>query len=701
MPPKAAPRRQPARRNTRTNAAATAETNADTDLTITGNEISSQPAPESSVSASNAKGSDIATPTGPPPPTHAPVQRLQSLNRRPASTTFPAPGTAPGTKAPLRFQPKTVARKSKEERDRVARLEAERAQAKLAAAGVGNQESARGGAGGRGALRGGKGRGAFTGSGRGGWLGRGDRHDQGAVSGPFGAGFYAREVAGRKVGRGSRGVDGVKGEAGVKLEGGVIGGVGFTGGGGVRVKSEDQGDMYISSEDEEHKNEGPRMNIEQINLVSDEGSDEEVSVTNKGKGRAKEARSLGFVLKPIRIDRKEHIERAGGVNTEASAMTSAEMRKRAKERGGPGDSLFLPMDEGEAGVEKAKKKGKGKVKDVEFLRDERKWKGVYEDEKDKVDEPRVKDEPLDDDDHPAVHLPAATIGPGTDPKSSERASSSPPAAASDNIDPSIKPKPTPKLKEKRTLKVRDTKPVLQTEEDRQEWSRHQEDIRLLDHELRLMDTGSTSLSLPKSDADGNALTTEDDDATPKVTEQKEGRVYLIQLPPIVPALVDTDPDVNAEAVTKPANIKPDPEPTPAHKTSSSSAPAPPPTTKKSQTIIDHPVPTPNPQHGTFAPGHLGTLKLKQSGRVLLSWGSGSGGASASASASLELARGAETEFLQDVVVADARKGFGGVGGEVDMGGGDGEGRGKNGWGLGQVMGGFVVRPDWGRVFGGC
>jgi len=691
MPPKAAPSRQSARRNTRANAPPSEEANAETHPTVTVDEASQSAA---GPSGSREKASNNASTTGPPP--RAPVQRLQSLNRRPASATSPAPGQS-GSKAPLKVQPKAAPRRSKEERDRVAKLEAEKQQAKLAAARGGAQESSRGGAGGRGAFRGAGGRGTFNGPGRGGWIGRGDRHDQGATSGPFGAGFYAREEAAKKVGRGgsgfsvtaSSGLGGVKHEPGVKTENGVVVG----GSGGVKIKTEEHGEMYISSEDEEHKDEGPRMNIERINIVSDEEPDEEGSITNKGKGRAKEARTSGFVLKPIRIDRKEHVERAAGVNTEVSSMTSAQMRKRAKERGHEGDSLFLPMDDEEAEGETAKKKGKGKIKDVEFIRDERKWKGVYEDEKEKGPEPKIKDEPMDDDVQPAINLPAATIGPTTGLTPPEPTSSTPPpAAASNNAD--LPPKPKPKAPKKRPSKFKDTKPVLQTEEDRQEWARHQEDIRLLDHELRLMATRPTSLSLQKTDASRNPATEDAD--TPKPTEQKEGRVYLIQLPPIVPALIDSDPNPNSDTASE--TIKPDPDRRLPHPPP---APAPPPTQKPpppppstTTTTKKPPIPHPAPHRpSSSSPGHLGTLRLKRSGRVLLSWGA----------ASLELARGSETAFLQDVVVADAKKGFtiddelvdGGEGGRGGERGGE-----RSGWGLGQVMGGFVGRPDWGRVFGG-
>ena len=518
------------------------------------------------------------------------------------------------------------------------------------------------------------------------------------MSGPFGSGVYTREEAAKKIGRGgsrssamsnSDSPSQVKNEPGVKVEGGVIVGSGFSGG-GTRVKIEDQGAMYISSDDEEHENEGPRMNIEQINLVSDEDPDEEMT-SNKGKGRARESKIPGWVLKPIRIDRKEHIERAVGVNIEASSQTSAELRKRAKERGDNGDSLFVPMDEEGPRADKTKKKGKQKMNDVEFLRDERKWKGVYQDDKDLVEGAKIKTEPTEDDDM-AIDITSTNIAATANAAKDTETAPSPAAPVPENAEPSITPVP----KKRRNFKFKDTKPILQTEEDRQEWARHEEDVRFLDQELRLMDTGPTALPLSTT-TDEEGKSSQEERALKTNNEQKEGRIYLVQLPPIVPAL--TDAIIKAESSPVPNDV-PLPAQTPIIPPNPSRQPSTPATAPKKTPIKRDPSPPPQPQLHTPSltptPGLLGTLKLKQSGRVLLSWGD----------ASLELVRGADTEFLQDVVLANARKVVSvddelgmGTGVEVGDGVGGGGRTGKSGWGLGQVMGNFVVRPDWGRLFG--
>jgi len=156
------------------------------------------------------------------------------------------------------------------------------------------------------------------------------------------------------------------------------------------------------------------------------------------------------------------------------------------------------MEEDEEVVEKLKKKGKERTRDVEFLRDERKWKGVYQDEKEKEDEAEIKKEPTEDEDAMTVDTVAATV---RAKGSTNDVETSPPAApvVPEGSEPSVKPK----AKRRRKLKSKDTKPVLQTEEDRQEWARHEEDIRLLDEELRLMDTGPTPMPPPTKDAEGD------------------------------------------------------------------------------------------------------------------------------------------------------------------------------------------------------
>lgn len=169
-----------------------------------------------------------------------------------------------------------------------------------------------------------------------------------------------------------------------------------------KVKKEDQGPAYLSSDGELDSDGGERVNIEDINainLVSSEDEDEEpIPRSRMSKGKRREARPQvpGSNLMPVRIQRQEHVERAVGVD--ASSLTSAELRRRAKDRAEARGSLFLP-EENEADVLSATKpKVKRKPKDVEFVRNERKWKGVYQDEDEMEGVAKIKDEPRDDKD---------------------------------------------------------------------------------------------------------------------------------------------------------------------------------------------------------------------------------------------------------------------------------------------------------------
>lgn len=169
-----------------------------------------------------------------------------------------------------------------------------------------------------------------------------------------------------------------------------------------KVKKEDQGPTYISSEGELDSDGGERVNIEDIstiNLVSSEGEEEEPGQQSRvSRGKRRQATPWGpsSNLMPVRIQRQEHKERVVGVNTDASSLTSAELRRRAKNRADAEGSLFLP-EEDEAGVvSTTKPKTKRKPKDVEFVRNERRWKGVYQDDDDDEGIIKIKDEPKDD-----------------------------------------------------------------------------------------------------------------------------------------------------------------------------------------------------------------------------------------------------------------------------------------------------------------
>ena len=168
-----------------------------------------------------------------------------------------------------------------------------------------------------------------------------------------------------------------------------------------KIKKEDQAPIYVSSEGEFDSDGGKKRNIEEINLVTSSEDEEDAqqrkSDISKDKQPEREAQIPVDTLRPVRIQRQEHVERAVGVNTDASSLTAAELRRRAKERAEAGGSLFMSEDEAEVGAT-PKTISRRKPKDVEFLRNERRWKGVYQDEDERDRPMSVKQEPKDDDD---------------------------------------------------------------------------------------------------------------------------------------------------------------------------------------------------------------------------------------------------------------------------------------------------------------
>ena len=404
-------------------------------------------------------------PPPPPPPSNAvtqsPTQRLTSLVSsappNPLVSTDP-PHSRPMTTT-MKFKPKPIIRRSKEEREAAEQAERERLIARHHAVDADSSERergrGRGGTDGRGGRRG-RGGGAFPldhGYGfvggnkdRGGGAGATSRRggmDARIASGPLGGatvgvarrrGRWGGQGSGVEVGEEGAGVDdddvvetaggaakrgkgkgkgAVKEESSVKPEGGgKDGGVGAGAGkkgkrkrdsavvgagagvetvkakGRAKVKKEEDAPTYISSEGEFDSDTAEKINIEAINLVSsEEEADDEsgvevhtLSAVARGKqkdqefAKAAEARKAkNWMNRPVHVQRLEHVERVIGVNTDASSLTSAELRRRAKERRDGEGSLFI--DEAEPESSSGLRKGRSKPKDVEFVRDERKWKG--------------------------------------------------------------------------------------------------------------------------------------------------------------------------------------------------------------------------------------------------------------------------------------------------------------------------------------
>ena len=367
----------------------------------------------------DAPASTPSATAGSPPP-RRPVQRLKSALRRHSpnstSTSIATPGSDNRPNG-LKFKPKSFIRRSKEEREAEEKAEAERRAARQAAEGKSTTSAPQGTFNSRGRGRGQ--RGGFGDMSR--W--KNERFNLSHEASGHLGGSTIQDAATSKIRRGRGGgtstsrppsdpssISGsqVKKEPAVKPEkdkdGDVIMGSSNSKPKRATLKKEYQGQTYYSSEGELDSDEGERVNIEDINtinLVSSEDEDEEPiqpSRISKGKRREATPRVASRNLMPVRIQRQEHIERAVGVNTEASSLTSAELRRRAKNRAEVGGSLFLSEEDEADVLSAAKPKAKSKPKDVQFVRNERKWKGVYQDDDDREGLVKIKDEPKDDGD---------------------------------------------------------------------------------------------------------------------------------------------------------------------------------------------------------------------------------------------------------------------------------------------------------------
>ncbi|MCJ1481571.1 hypothetical protein MMC06_001730 [Schaereria dolodes] len=645
------------------------------------------------------------------PPARRPVQRIDSVHRR-GNTRLPPMNitqTVPGTRPILKYQPKSSTRRSKEEREAQEQAEEERSQARLTTEGALDLSSnSRGGFLGRGG-RGGSSRAGFRG-GMSGW--RAVEHTVSRVaSGPLGGG-YQQPVAKskRKATRGDPVSTDylepesstsqpkattaiVKKEATVKAEkekGATLSKSRGTKKGDPKIKDEEQIPTCISSDDELDLEEGPRVNIELINLVSDDETEKE-AVPAEDKEQEKPVRIARRSLRPVRLDRNEHIERAIAINTDVSSLTSAQLRKKARERNEAEGSLFLASDEEPDSGKKPQVKAKSKSKDVEFIRDERRWKGVYPDEDEKADFARVKEEPKDDDIEMVTEIADANRVEENHsaPTSGEVLPASVPNLTTEKVVEKPVDDPSPLLstvKRRRKPPFHDPRPVLQTKEDHEEWKRYEDDVTMLGVELGSIKANAISAPTERA-ADGDTTTEAE---LERKKDRKEGLVYLFQFPPVMPSLIRDDRPADVEE-TQPqetrqgANSDPPTDTTrgaakvvmgtkPAIKTEEAEA--------NLQTSNNLDAFT---AHGTeISSGYVGMLRVHQSGAVILGWGD----------LSLELARGGEGELLQDVITSDIK---GRILGSDDMDEGEGSGF-SDTISMGQLTGGFVVTPDWTTIF---
>ncbi|KAG9869889.1 hypothetical protein KCU63_g2664, partial [Aureobasidium melanogenum] len=517
--------------------------------------------------------------------------------------------------------------------------------------------------------RGDRGRGRGGGKARGGFMGDSERIIRDVVaSGPFSAGQVAADAGfrgqRRAVGGGFSG-----GGGGGGYSGGSGGGVSSTG--GPRIKSEggpSYGNVniedggYISS-DLDEGDEGPRKDIDFINLLSDDEQD--TAATNAN-------------MAPIRVNRVEHREREKPVAADASKSKAAIAESAHSVAAGASGEATATTKERTASPELSRKQPR--AKEVQVVRTERRWKGAWEDSSD--DDLAIKPEPTDEES-------SITAAPLTEN-----------VALKESASPESRRKSKGKAAATRRHALPTEAPAMQTVEERREWERHHLDLEIIRQELGEISLPVTKPANTNKDAQGDTNMAEGSEqadlaegadaatslppthqpssSTQPPPDRRTDRVYLFQFPPILPSLV-------------PATVKPEPaSPTLSKKTPATATAAidvdASSTTKSTKQAVPE---SAGQMHSPFPAGLVGKLRVHASGRTTLDWGG----------TSLQVGMGTDVQFLQDAVVAKFNdksdvQGAKGKEEEQDEGAFGGEVM-----GLGQVRGKFVVTPDWEEIVG--
>ncbi|KAJ5165981.1 hypothetical protein N7492_006277 [Penicillium capsulatum] len=580
MPPKPA-RRAPARRT---------EAPAATSATASG--AIPQTEPEGRVTPAQS--------STPGPSGRSGVQRLQSLKKNAPSGSIAPSARSPSVlsgeppKPTNKFRPKAVARKTKEQRDAIEKLEQERYNERLKEAAAIQR--------GRGGQRGQ--RGSFRG--RGGAAGM-------AGHGPLGGAKRGRGGAASAAGRG-------------------------------RMRSAISGGKNIQVDDDSDEDDTSLLiSIDQMNLYSDD-DDEDMDI--KGK-KAMRTRGGDRGLRPVRVERHEHEERVVSVNMESSSSKAAEIRQAAEDEQAANTSDNIPAEP-------------------------------------IPEEPRVKPEPIDDDDTPMVDVaPPQTDDDGFLPDQKVR-------VRRKVSDPKSVEEPVVVERETQKPKARDPRDLLRTKEEIDEYERHIQD---LDHVRNLLYYEEPPAEAPKPATESTTEATETatspgpetaaeeeptDEEEKPVNEKLLGQLFLMQFPPMTPNLVVPGSTGNAPAAdATDATTSTEPHAQDQIKTERND--------DEVQVAEDAAQPE-EPSHVITATtdwslpaGRAGKLHVHKSGRVTMDWGG----------ISFELDRAAAVDFAQEALIVSAPEDEG-----LDA---PPEESVQHAWSMGQLSGKFTVTPNWDQM----
>ena len=644
----------------------------------------------------------LPAPSISPAPLAAAPSTRSRVNAR-ISTASRAAGSSENKPRALKFQPKTnVIRRSKEEREAQDRAEEERRLARLRANAP--KASYRGAFHARGGGRGG--RGGFHG-GMSGW--RDQRQVASQASGPLSGGptvggsIPAKRTNLRVTTADSSSIRNFNNDPLIKAEKPSHSKWETT------IKNEHQNILWSAEDDI-----GAYVDIEHISLISDDDEHED-HVASKGKGREKGPKVPGWVIRPIRLQRHEHVERQTKVSTDPSSAISAELRRKQEEKK---DEVVSKESER---TESSQKNVKSKLRDVKIIKEERPWKGVYSDEQDQGTE-LVKNESRDEHDTMMIgEADGVAVGTGViglaesaeDASAVGRSATQEPAeveALTEQISTDEPLPPTSSLgpkgisqadhepfrkagrESKAALGLGPKKPILQTPEDHEEWERYQNDITAISEELGSAPFILKPVSVPK-DQEGDALMEESkEEAEADKKDRREGMVYLLQLPPVMPNLVSEEKirefreakkarktwDLEQERIKK-ERIKAKAGEAKKAAASSSRAGA----EVKAEPLLENPPEIPKVKTAFHAgddiesTGDAGTLKVYQSGKVILEWGG----------MKFAVGMGAPGDILQEAILMDYLPGKTQEEAmEVDAA--------STATSLGQISGGFSVTPHW-------
>ena len=435
----------------------------------------------------------------------------------------------------------------------------------------------------------------------------------------------------------------------------ISSGVQASKGPGPNTKKPRMAPVLLSSDEDLDPSKRRMADIEEINLISDEDTDKEntsLSNVRKGKQPEREAKIPNWGRKPIRISRQDHIDKGVRINTDASSKQSEELRRQAQKRGEAQGSLFLSDDDEDQSSKRGKTSGVVAQGD-KVLKQETTWQGVYDDED--LDDSKLKKESTDEDviivDERTVPStqPAAPKSVSIDKVASPRISTRRKSVEISDDDEG--PAPSPKRRRKRHHRHEDT---MQTEEEEEERSRYEEDLRFLSKHLM-----SLRISTSKAPEKDDNLDMEDGEHNKDV---KENNVLLFQLPPILPRLDDPSSQhfINTPEQLEQSQAGPETSETKAKRASAPEKqgtdiklelPQSPDVKVKTEFKTEADTHTPETLEKAFlhrdsamAPGRIGKLRCYETGSIILDWGG----------AKLEVGRGSLPTIYQEAVMTDCQ-----------------------------------------------